>query len=179
MLVRISGDISKTKIGMFAVCECFCVCLYIRVNLSMWVGSVKSWRLTLRFTSLKDVPLICPLSSKTMACWLRNASYSFFEEPRSDKSPFESEGSTCRLQILVEMQNLPSLSGVCRPWVSLWGSSSHWSDSRRLCVPSARLQPATLIRKQWFLWRKTHHKTGIQILELKYNWQFELNTYKF
>lgn len=62
------------------------LCVCTRVNLSMWRSSVKNWKPMPQSTSLQDMPLICPASSETMACWLRNTSYSFSAEPRSDKS---------------------------------------------------------------------------------------------
>lgn len=74
--------------------------------------------------------------------------------------------------MLCDISSADSLSGVCRPWVSLRRSSSHWSNSSRLHVPSATLQPTTLVRQQWLLQRKAHHKTGTWRLtpKTRLNW---------
>lgn len=170
------------------------MCVYTRVNLSMWGWSGKSWRPMLQCTSLQGAPLICPPSSETTACWLRNTSYDFSAEPRSDKSsspnkatksaiitetwivaPYRSlslhaysacpalfivyDGSSLRCKILCP-PSAASRSGVCRSWVPLWGSSSHWGDSSGLCVPSATIWTPTLVRQQSLLRGQAHHKTG-------------------
>ena len=163
-----------------------CVYIYIRVNLSMWRWSVKSWRPTLQSTSLQDTSPTCPNSSQTTACWLRNASYDFSAGPRSDKSSSRSEeyrpmhlsymldqdGSSLRCKV-TRLPSAASLSGVYRPRVPLWGSSSHRGGSSRLCVPSATIWPTALIRQQRLLQRQAHHETGRQHLQLKR--QYSLN----
>lgn len=95
VLHRFSEDFNKTYLVIlymlllryFVSCM-LCVCVYTRVNLSMWRWSVKSWRPTQQSISLQDSHQICPASSETTAYWLRNTSYDFSVEPRSDKRTY-------------------------------------------------------------------------------------------
>lgn len=144
------------------------VCLCTRANLSTCSGLVKSWRPTPQSTSLQDRLQACRASSETTACWVKSTSYSFCTEPRSakekckmeswyQKAPFSIHGKKCLTSLL------SSPSGVCRPWVPLRGSSSHWGDHFRLRLPSTSLQSTSLFR-QWFLQREAYHKTGLILL---------------
>lgn len=146
------------------------MCLFTRVNLSMWGGLVRSWRPTPQSTSLRDILPIYQASSETTAYWVRNASYSFSTEPRSDKSSSKKRKAISKAAFsVVESKTCLNLftvflSGVCRPRVPLWGSSPHWGNSFRLRLSPASLQPTPLIGQQWFLQREAHHKTGMALL---------------